>query len=186
MTSFSEHRNDPLARLPVVPAFVLTSTDVTDGGPLPLAQMSAAMGVPGGQDRSPQLSWSGAPAQTASFALTAYDPDAPTGAGLWHWAVVDIPGSTTQLAAGAGESDADLPVGAFHLPNDVRLRRYAGAAPPLGDGPHRYVFVLSALSVPTLGIAPDATPSFLGFAILPNLLARAVLVGTAENPGGGR
>lgn len=179
-------RNDPLARLPAVPTFSLTSPDFPDGGPLAPAQRSGVMGVPGGQDRSPELSWSGAPAGTASFALTAYDPDARTGAGLWHWAVVDIPAATTQLAAGAGESDADLPAGAFHLPNDLRLHRYAGAAPPPGDGPHRYFFVLSALSVATVGIAPDSTPSFLGFAMRPHVVARAVLVGTGESPGDGR
>ena len=93
--------NDPFARLPVVPSFTVTSTDVTDGQALPLAQMSAIFGVPGGKDLSPQLSWSGAPAETKSYTVTMYDPDAPSGSGFWHWAVADIPASVTGLPTGA-------------------------------------------------------------------------------------
>ena len=94
--------NDPFARLPVVPSFTVTSTDVTDGQALRLAQMSAIFGVPGGKDLSPQLSWSGAPAETKSYTVTMYDPDAPSGSGFWHWAVADIPASVTGLPTGAG------------------------------------------------------------------------------------
>jgi phosphatidylethanolamine-binding protein (PEBP) family uncharacterized protein len=85
--------NDPFARLPVVPSFTVTSTDVTDGQALPPAQMSGIFGVPGGRDLSPHLSWSGAPAETRSYTVTMYDPDAPSGSGFWHWAVADIPAS---------------------------------------------------------------------------------------------
>jgi hypothetical protein len=84
--------NDPFARLPVMPSFTVTSTDVTDGQPLPPAQMSGIFEVPGGKDLSPQLSWSGASAETKSYTVTMYDPDAPSGSGFWHWAVADIPG----------------------------------------------------------------------------------------------
>ena len=98
--------NDPFARLPVVPSFTVTSTDVTDGQALPPAQMSGIFGVPGGEDLSPQLSWSGAPAETRSYTVTMYDPDAPSGSGFWHWAVADIPASVTGLPAGAGEGTA--------------------------------------------------------------------------------
>lgn len=93
--------NDPFARLPVVPSFTVTSTDVTDGQALPLAQMSAIFGVPGGKDLSPQLSWSGAPAETKSYTVTMYDPDAPSGSGFWHWAAADIPASVTGFPTGA-------------------------------------------------------------------------------------
>ena len=114
--------NDPFARLPVVPSFTVTSTDVTDGQPLPAAQMSGIFEVPGGKDLSPQLSWSGAPAETRSYTVTMYDPDAPSGSGFWHWAVADIPASVTGLPAGAGNGTGEhLPTGAFHLPNDARL-----------------------------------------------------------------
>jgi Phosphatidylethanolamine-binding protein len=109
--------NDPFARLPVVPSFTVTSTDVTDGQALPVAQMSGIFEVPGGKDLSPQLSWSGAPAETKSYTVTMYDPDAPSGSGFWHWAVADIPASVTGLPTGAGNGTGEhLPAGAFHLP----------------------------------------------------------------------
>ena len=90
----------------------MTSTDVTDGQALPLAQMSAIFGVPGGKDLSPQLSWSGAPGETKSYTVTMYDPDAPSGSGFWHWAVTDIPASVTGLPTGAGNGTEHLPAGA--------------------------------------------------------------------------
>ena len=140
--------NDPFARLPVVPSFTVTSTDVTDGQPLPPAQMSGIFKLPGGKDLSPQLSWSGAPAETKSYTVTMYDPDAPSGSGFWHWAVADIPAPVTGLPAGAGDGTGEhVPAGAFHLPNDVRLDRFIGAGPPPGDGRHRYVIVVQALGI---------------------------------------
>jgi phosphatidylethanolamine-binding protein (PEBP) family uncharacterized protein len=119
----------------VVPSFTVTSTDVTDGQPLPPAQMSGIFGVPAGEDLSPQLSWSGAPAETKSYTVTMYDPDAPSGSGFWHWALADIPASVTGLPAAAGDGTGEhLPAGAFHLRNDARLARCIGAGPPPGDG----------------------------------------------------
>ena len=119
--------NDPFWRLPVVPSFTVTSTDVTDGQALPPAQMSGIFGVPGGEDISPQLSWSGAPAETKSYTVTMYDTDVPSGSGFWHWALADIPASVTGLPAGAGDGTGEhLPTGAFHVaaapPNDVLSR----------------------------------------------------------------
>ena len=99
--------NDPFARLPVVPNFTVTSTDVTDGQPLPPAQMSGIFQAPGGKDVSPQLSWSGAPAETKSYTVTMYDPDAPSGSGFRDRVLgVDIPASVTGLPAGAGDGRA--------------------------------------------------------------------------------
>jgi phosphatidylethanolamine-binding protein (PEBP) family uncharacterized protein len=98
---------DPFWRLPVVPSFTVTSTDVTDGQPLPPAQMSGIFEVPGGKDISPQRSWSGAPAESKSYTVTMYDPDAPSGSGFWHWAVADIPVSVTGLPTGAGEGTGE-------------------------------------------------------------------------------
>ena len=120
--------NDPFARLPVVPSFTVTSTDVTDGQALPPAQMSGIFQVPGGKDLSPQLSWSGAPAETKSYTVTMYDPDAPSGSGFWHWAVADIPASVTGSPQRSGGRHRRARAGrAFHIPNDVRLARFIGA-----------------------------------------------------------
>jgi Raf kinase inhibitor-like YbhB/YbcL family protein len=179
--------NDPFARLPAVPNFALTSTDVADGQELPVAQMSAAFGVPGGLDLSPQLSWSGAPPQTRSYTVTMYDPDAPSGSGFWHWAVADIPASVTELPTGAGDDTGQyLPTGAFHLPNDLRAPYFLGAAPPPGDGRHRYVIMVQATDVEhvgQLGVQADSTPALLGFHInAGHLLARAVITPWAEVP----
>jgi hypothetical protein len=178
--------NDPLARLPVVPGFTVTSTDVTDGQALPPAQMSGIFAVPGGRDLSPQLSWSGARAETKSYTVTMYDPDAPSGSGFWHWAVADIPASVTGLPAGAGDGTGEhLPTGAFHLPNDARLARFTGAAPPPGDGRHRYVIVVQAIGIERVGqlqVQADSTPAWLGFSINTSghLLGRAVITPWAE------
>lgn len=175
------HANDPFARLPEVASFTVTSTTVTDGAAWPQAQH--ASGLPGGKDISPQLSWSGAPEGTESYAVTVYDPDAPTGSGFWHWAVADIPATVTELPEGVGDdTGAGLPEGAFQLPNDARLARYIGAAPPAGHGPHRYFVVVHALDVPSVGVPADATPAVLGFTMAGHTLGRAVLTVTAETP----
>jgi Raf kinase inhibitor-like YbhB/YbcL family protein len=173
--------NDPFAGLPEVPSFRVTSTTVTDGDPFPPAQMSGLFGVPGGQDVSPQLSWEGAPEATLGYAVTVYDPDAPTMSGFWHWVVVDIPASVTSLAENAGlPGGPALPSGAFQLRNDGGAARFIGAAPPAGHGPHRYFITVHALDVASLGIPPEATPAFFGFNLLGHILGRATIVTTAE------
>ena len=180
--------NDPFARLPVVPNFTVTSTDVAHGQALPPAQMSGIFAVPGGKDLSPQLSWSGAPAETKTYTVTMYDPDAPSGSGFWHWALADIPASVTGLPAGAGDGTGEhLPAGAFHLPNDARLARFVGGAPPPGDARHRYVIVVQAIGIERVGqlqVAADSTPAWLGFCINTSghLLGRAVITPRAEIP----
>src|SRR6516165_9107858 len=137
--------NDPFERIPDVPRFTLTSSDANDGQPFAAAQMSGAFGVPGGEDSSPQLSWSGAPAGTRSFAVTVYDPDAPTQSGFWHWAVADIPADVAELPTGAGDAaGSGLPAGAYQLRNDAGLARFLGAAPPAGHGRHHYHFTVHA------------------------------------------
>jgi Raf kinase inhibitor-like YbhB/YbcL family protein len=174
--------NDPFARLPEVASFTVVSATITDGGAWPPEQCSA--GLPGGKDISPQLSWSGAPDGTKSYAVTVYDPDAPTGSGFWHWAVADIPATVTELPEGAGDdTGSGLPEGAYPLPNDARVTRYLGAAPPAGHGPHRYFVVVHALDVESLGVPAEATPALLGFSMASHVLGRAVLVATAETPG---
>ncbi|MER7982935.1 YbhB/YbcL family Raf kinase inhibitor-like protein [Streptomyces sp. NPDC095817] len=171
--------NDPFARLPQVASFTVTSTTVTDGAAWPPEQCSS--GLPGGKDISPQLSWSGAPNGTKSYAVTIYDPDAPTGSGFWHWAVADIPATVTELSEGAGDdTGSQLPKGAYQLPNDARVPHYIGAAPPAGHGQHRYFIVVHALDIPGTGVPADATPAVLGFTMAGHTLGRAVLIATAE------
>jgi Raf kinase inhibitor-like YbhB/YbcL family protein len=172
--------HDPYAHLPQVPSFTLTSTDAADGQPFATAQMSGVFGA-GGQDVSPQLSWSGFPAQTRSFAVTMFDPDAPVPSGFWHWAVHDIPVEVTALPTGAGSPDgAGLPPGAIMLPVDGGFVHYVGAAPPVGHGPHRYFLVVHALDVPTLGVEADNTPAVQGFYMFGHTVARATIVPTAR------
>ena len=167
---------NPYEQLPKVPAFVVTSTDVRDGEKLPAAQVSGIFGA-GGQDISPQLAWHGFPAETKSFVVTMYDPDAPTASGFWHWAVVDLPADTTELTRGAGDEDgSSLPGQAFQLRNDGGLARYLGAAPPVGHGKHHYYFVVHAVDVASLGIDKNATPALLGFNLFSHTLGRAIIV----------
>jgi Raf kinase inhibitor-like YbhB/YbcL family protein len=176
--------DSPYDRLPKVPSFQVTSTDVRDGQTLAKPQVSGIFGA-GGEDVSPQLSWSGFPDGTRSFAVTVYDPDAPTASGFWHWAVVDIPATVTELPSGAGdEAGSGLPAGAFQLRNDGGQARYVGAAPPAGHGPHRYFTVVHAVDVESLGIDAGSTPAFLGFNLFFHTLARAMIVPVYEAPAG--
>lgn len=168
----------PYDNLPQLPTFTLTSTSLTDGGPLANAQVSGIFGA-GGEDVSPQLSWSGFPEETRSFAVTVYDPDAPTGSGFWHWAVANLPGTVTELPAGIGDG-SELPGDALTLVNDAGMRRYVGAAPPAGHGPHRYFIAVHALQVEKLDLPEDASPAYLGFNLFMNAIARAVIHGTYE------
>jgi Raf kinase inhibitor-like YbhB/YbcL family protein len=166
----------PYDAIAEVPSFELTSTDVADGQELPTPQVSGIFGA-GGSDTSPQLSWSGFPEGTKSFAVTVYDPTAPTAAGFWHWAVADIPVSTTSLPTGAGDaSGSGLPEGALQLKNDASLAHYLGAAPPAGHGKHDYFIAVHAVDVDSLGLDAGATPSFLGFNLSGHTLGRAVIV----------
>ncbi|MGC8480083.1 MAG: YbhB/YbcL family Raf kinase inhibitor-like protein [Acidimicrobiales bacterium] len=171
----------PYDFLPKVPSFTLTSTDITDGATLANPQVSAMFGA-GGQDVSPQLAWSGFPAETKSFAVTCYDPDAPTASGFWHWAVANIPASVTELAAGAGTPGSGaLPEGAVTLRHDGGAFGYIGAAPPQGHGPHRYFFVVHALGADHIDVNPESTPAFLGFNLFFATIARAMIVPEYES-----
>ncbi|HWG72721.1 MAG TPA: YbhB/YbcL family Raf kinase inhibitor-like protein [Acidimicrobiales bacterium] len=178
----SETKRPPLPYefLPEKPSFTVTSSDITDGRPLATRHASGAMGA-GGEDTSPELSWSGFPPETKSFAVTCYDPDAPTHSGFWHWAVADIPASVTELATGAGTPGSDqVPAGAITLRNDAGVAGYVGAAPPQGHGPHRYIFTVHAVDVESLGIDGGATPAYLGFNLFGHTLARGMIIPTYE------
>ena len=126
-----------------------------------------------GQNLSPALAWSGAPAGTRSFAVTLYDPDAPTGSGWWHWVVYNIPGSVAQLPQGAGNAGGKLPAGAAQARNDYGEAAYGGPAPPAGDKPHRYVFTLYALKTDHIDVPPNSSTALIGFMLHANKLATA-------------
>lgn len=175
-TSFIGTLN-PYAGMPEKPGFSVTSTDIAHGEPLPPAQF----GTDSGDNRSPQLSWSGFPEGTRSFVVTCFDPDAPTGSGFWHWAVANLPASVTSLETGAGDPDAGLlPDGALTLPNEKREPKFTGAAPPEGTGTHHYWFVVHALDTDRIDIDAEATPAVLGFMMRHHVLARGVLIATGE------
>ncbi|MEZ5256705.1 MAG: YbhB/YbcL family Raf kinase inhibitor-like protein [Ilumatobacteraceae bacterium] len=178
--SLAEQFPNPYDFLAPVPSFEVTSTDISDGAALAMAHVSGRFGA-GGQDVSPQLSWSGAPEGTKSYAVTCFDPCAPTASGFWHWVVCDVPASTTAVPTDAGSLDSpQLPTGAVTLRNDAGEHAFIGAAPPQGHGPHRYYFVVHAVDVESLGVPADASPAFLGFNLSFHTLARATLVATYE------
>lgn len=170
---------DPYAELaalrPVAP-LELSSPDFRAGEPLPLFAWSARRG---GEDRAPALEWSQPPAGTKSIAISCFDPDAPTGSGFWHWAAYNLPAGTMGLPSGDGTAGS-LPGDAVVLPNEARLERFIGAAPPEGTGVHRYFFVVDALDVETLDIEPGSTPAVLGSNRHFHTIARGVLIGTAD------
>lgn len=128
---------------------------------------------------SPQLSWENAPQGTRSFAITAFDPDAPTGSGWWHWTVVNIPPTVSDLPAGAGDKDnARLPAGAVQGRNDFGYAGFGGACPPEGDRPHHYRFTVWALDTPTLPIDAQSSGALVGFMIHNHVIASAQLTAT--------
>jgi Raf kinase inhibitor-like YbhB/YbcL family protein len=174
---------NPYEFLPKVPSFRLTSQTVRHGRPLPLAEWSGILGVPGGKDISPQLSWSGFPKGTKSFVVSMYDPEAPTGSGFWHWVVANIPASTTSLSKGAGGLNSTLlPAGAFQLNADAGTPRYVGAAPPPGSGPHYYYITVTALNEASTGLNSATSPALLGFEIGAHTTARATIVCPTSAP----
>ena len=130
-----------------------------------------------GQNQSPQLSWQNLPAGTQSIAISAYDPDAPTGSGFWHWMEVNLPGNMQSLSANAGSKDGkQLPNGAIQLRNDYGYAGFGGVCPPKGDLPHRYIFTIYALKQP-LNLNADTPPALAGFMLNSNAIAKGTLSG---------
>jgi len=170
--------NDPNWKLPEVPAFTLSSPDFTDGGELPEWVRGASAG---GADRSPTLVWQGAPAETKSFVITVFDPDAPSGSGFWHATLLNVPGTISSLPQGAGTDDSLLPAGARRGRNEYGTNVFLGAAPPAGHGPHRYYYTVSALDIPQLEVDQDATPAIIGLRLRPHIIGRAQMVGLTQS-----
>ena len=161
-------------------AFKLTSTSFSDGDYLGHEHVLAEVygfGCAGG-NKSPQLSWNNVPAGTESFAVTCFDPDAPTGSGFWHWVVVNIPGDVTSLDLDAGNlKSGKLPTGALQIRTDIGAPGYVGPCPPEGDHPHRYIFTVHAVGLKQLPVTADTTAAVVGFYLNFNTLAKATLMG---------
>jgi len=150
--------------------FTLSSTDIAEGQQLSSAHVFQGFGCEGG-NVSPQLSWSGAPAGTKSFVVAAYDPDAPTGSGWWHWKAFNIPASITSLPRGAGKGKG-LPDGAVETTNVYGVVGFGGACPPPGEV-HRYIFTVYALGVERLEVPAASSNALVGFMTRANALASA-------------
>jgi len=161
------------ATLTQAAGFQLTSPDIKAGGTIPQSFEFNGFGC-SGENKSPALKWSGAPKGTRSFAVTVYDPDAPTGSGWWHWMVINIPADVNELAPDAGAvGGANLPRGALQTRIDYGVAGWGGVCPPQGDKPHRYIFTVHALKVDKLDVPADATAALTGFMINGNSLGKA-------------
>ncbi len=161
------------ACLQAAPAFELHSPEIRPGALMDKRFEFKGFGCDG-ENQSPALAWRGAPEGARSYAVTVYDPDAPTGSGWWHWMVVNIPADVRSLAADAGAvGGAKLPAGASQLRIDYGMAGWGGTCPPQGDKPHRYIFTVYALKVPQLDLPPDATAALAGYMIKANALGQA-------------
>lgn len=164
------------------PAFTVSSSTIRPNQTLSIDQVYNGFGCYG-RNISPALSWKNAPAGTKSFAITAYDPDAPTGSGWWHWVVYNIPATVNQVPENAGAVDSTtLPPGAVQGRTDFGSYGYGGACPPAGDKPHRYVFTVFALSVEKIELPTDATAALVGYMLNANRLAKASVTARFSRP----
>jgi Raf kinase inhibitor-like YbhB/YbcL family protein len=170
---------NPYDAMPPRPSFTLVSDDLTHGEKLSIVHVH---GSAGGDDQSPQLSWRGFPEETRSFAVTVFDPDAPTLCGWWHWFVMNIPADVTDLDRNAGaEGGAGLPRGAVQLRNDYGSFGFGGAGPPKGDIPHRYLVAVHALDTDRIDLPNDIPLAIASFQVTAHTLARAVITCTYEH-----
>lgn len=158
--------------------FALNSKDLSAGKDVSQEFVFNGFGCTG-KNQSPELQWSGAPVGTQSFAVSIYDPDAPTGSGWWHWYLVNIPPTTTSLARGIGTTNGEkLPPGAGQIHTDFGQMGYGGPCPPAGAKPHRYIVTVYALKVPTVDVPDNATAALAGFLVNSNAIAKATLTFT--------
>jgi Raf kinase inhibitor-like YbhB/YbcL family protein len=154
--------------------FTLKSRDL--GGQLTETEVYNGFGC-SGKNISPALEWTGAPESTRSFAVTLYDPDAPTGSGWWHWVVFNIPAGVTGLKSDAGKPGKGLgPKGSVQSVTDFGSKGFGGACPPEGSKPHTYIFTVHALDVDQLDLGADTSPALVGFMLNQHVLAKASLI----------
>ncbi|HKW72234.1 MAG TPA: YbhB/YbcL family Raf kinase inhibitor-like protein [Candidatus Dormibacteraeota bacterium] len=150
--------------------FTVTSPDLQNEHRFSMSEIANVFGCTGG-NQAPRLHWSGAPAGTKSFAVTMFDPDAPTGSGFWHWLTWDIPAGATSLNATA------LPAGAVAGTNDAGLTGYLGPCPPPGDRVHRYQLTVYALDTSSLSLPGGVRAAVVGFSMRTHIRATARLIG---------
>jgi len=168
---------DAAKKKPAAAKLTVTSGEVLPGKIIAEEQVFKGFGCTGG-NISPSISWSGAPAATKSFAVTAYDPDAPTGSGFWHWVVFNIPANVTSLPKGAGDVSKNLmPAGAVQSRTDFGVPGWGGPCPPQGDKPHHYVFRVFAVDVDHLDLNSDTSAAIVGFMLHFHTLAEGKVVG---------
>lgn len=159
------------SQLTLAAGFTLKTTSFDAKKPLPMKQVFNGFGCTG-ENISPALEWSGAPKDTKSFAITVYDPDAPTGSGWWHWTVVNIPATVTKIEEGAS-NNKKLPEGAVEGRTDYGKPGFGGACPPQGDKPHRYIFTVYALKTDKLDVNAESSGALVGFNLNANSLGKA-------------
>ena len=158
--------------------FALESAEVKPNSTIAAAQVYKGFGCDGG-NVSPSLTWKNAPAGTKSFAITVYDPDAPTGSGWWHWVMFNIPADVTSLPVGIGNpASGQTPKGAVQSRTDFGAPGYGGPCPPQGDKPHRYIFTVFALKADKIDADANATPALVGFMLNANKLDKASFTAT--------
>lgn len=167
-----------IASLPVHAAgFTLASPDIDTRKGIANKYVFNGFGCTG-ENISPAVVWMDPPKDTKSFALTVYDPDAPTGSGWWHWVMINIPADMHGLQQGAGDPAAGkAPKGAMQMRTDFGKPGWGGPCPPQGDKPHRYIFTLHALKVEKLDVPEDATAALVGFMINANRIGKASFTG---------
>jgi Raf kinase inhibitor-like YbhB/YbcL family protein len=157
--------------------FRLTSPTIKEQGTIGNEHVFNGFGCSGG-NVSPELRWEQAPKEAKSFAVTVYDPDAPTGSGWWHWIIFNISPNSTSLPAGTGKLDGGAaPQGSIQSMTDFGQPGYGGPCPPQGDKPHRYVFTVFALKVDQLPLKPDASGAMVGYYLNQNAIAKASFTG---------
>ncbi|MEN9886637.1 MAG: hypothetical protein RL758_1215 [Pseudomonadota bacterium] len=171
--SFACFLSSALLMMPALASeFKLSSPSIAPGSTLSNAHVFKGFGCTG-ENISPALNWTQAPKDAKSFAVTVYDPDAPTGSGWWHWVVYNIPANATGLAAGAGDAEGKgLPAGSVQGRTDFGAYGFGGACPPVGDKPHRYIFTVHALKTDKLELPKDATAALVGYMLNANLIAK--------------
>jgi len=162
---------------PAVVGLALTSPEIAPGATIQNEQVYRGFGC-NGTNISPELRWSGAPGATKGYAVTVYDPDAPTGSGWWHWVIINIPPTASFLPRNAGDPKLGLaPPGTIQIRTDFGTVGYGGPCPPAGDRPHRYQFTIFALDIDRLPVDDTVTAALVGFNLRTHTLSKATLTG---------